>query len=160
MESQSSTWVDRLLSRLPPARTISRVVSAPLALGSGAVLALSAWLEPNPLGHSTHTALGLGQCSFLAISGYPCPMCGMTTSFALFAHLHPIDAVVNQPFSAVMFGITALVFGVSAAEVVAPRERWARLGGRLAPWEATLATGFLIAMGLGWLYKIVMMKFI
>lgn len=143
--------------RLEPT-TISRIVSVPMSLGTGAVLALSAWLEPSPLGHSTHTQLGMGTCTVLQLTGYPCPMCGMTTSFSLFAHLQPLAAVLNQPFSLVMFGGTALVFGVATAEVLHPRNRWARLGRAAAPYEAALATAFLVFMALGWLYKIAMMN--
>ena len=77
---------------------MSRWVSASLVLGLGVVFALAALLEPSPVGHGTHTQLGLGSCSFLVATGYPCPMCGATTSFALMAHLRPFEALINQPF--------------------------------------------------------------
>jgi hypothetical protein len=32
---------------------------------------------------ATHQQLGLPPCSFLDVTGVPCPSCGMTTSFAL-----------------------------------------------------------------------------
>ena len=143
----------------PPATTISRLVSVPVVLGAGAVLALALYLDPSPLGHSTHTQLGLNTCTFLALTGQPCPMCGMTTTFSLMAHLQPLQALVNQPFGVVLFSMTAFVFGTSAAEVILPRDRWRRLGRFLAPYEGTLATIFLIGMGVGWVYKMVMMHF-
>ena len=31
----------------------------------------------------THQQLGLPPCNFVTLTGYPCPACGMTTSFAL-----------------------------------------------------------------------------
>jgi hypothetical protein len=34
----------------------------------------------------THRQLGLPPCSFLEVTGVPCPSCGMTTSFALLMH--------------------------------------------------------------------------
>ena len=140
------------------ARTLSRVISIGLAGGTGTVLGLAAWLEPSPLGHSTHTQLGLGSCTFLTLSGFPCPMCGMTTTFSLMAHFHPIAALLNQPFGVVLFLMTVGVFAISVSEAVLPRDRWSRLLDRLAPWETLLATLFLVGMALGWLYKIAVMR--
>jgi len=147
---------EAIKSRTTPA-AISRFVSVVLMTGSGAVLGTAAWLEPSALGHSTHTQLGLGQCSFLQLTGYPCPMCGATTTFALMAHLRPLDAMLNQPFAAMLFMMTAAVFAVSAAEVVMPRRRWERLLDWIEPWEGRLAVGFLVFMAVGWLYKIALM---
>jgi hypothetical protein len=33
---------------------------------------------------ATHQQLGLPPCTFVDVTGVPCPACGMTTSFALF----------------------------------------------------------------------------
>ena len=135
-----------------------RFVSLGLAICAGTVLAVAAWLTPSPLGHSTHTQLGLGQCTFLTLTGYPCPMCGMTTTFSLMAHLRPVDALLNQPFGVALFAATAGVFAVAVAEVVLPRRRWQRILDRIAPWEGTIALLFLIGMGSGWMYKIAVMR--
>jgi len=132
---------------------VSRLVSVVLAAGSGTVLAIAAWLEPAAEGHGTHLQLGLGQCSFLQLTGQPCPMCGATTTFTLMAHLRPLDALVNQPFAAFLFMLTTGVFALSLSEAVDPRGRWGRVVRRLEPWEGHLATAFLGAMGAGWLYK-------
>jgi len=59
-----------------------------LALGVLAVFAVALRLNPyqrdgSPRQLATHQQLGLPPCSFLEITGYPCPSCGMTTSFSL-----------------------------------------------------------------------------
>lgn len=139
------TWVDR-------------AISAAIGLPSLAVLGAARWVTPSPLGHSTHLQLGLGRCSFLAATGYPCPMCGMTTTFAHMAHLEPVQAVVTQPFGVFLFLGTAGLFAVSVAELVQPRGRWRRIAAWLAPYEAVLSILFLVAMGLGWAYKVAVMR--
>jgi Protein of unknown function (DUF2752) len=51
-----------------------------LFLMGGFLLAMK--LEPDPSGFGTHQSLGLPPCAFRALTNYPCPGCGMTTSFA------------------------------------------------------------------------------
>ena len=133
--------------------TLERAVSVPLALGSALVLALARWLEPAVAGHSTHLQLGLRQCTVLTWTGWPCPMCGATTSFALMADFRPQSAIANQPFAAALFLLTVFAFAVSAAEVVLPRRRWSRIIRWIEPWEGWAATGFLGGMALGWAWK-------
>jgi hypothetical protein len=125
-----------------------------VALGAGGVLALAAWLEPSAYGHSTHTQLGLSPCTFFAITGVPCPMCGATTTFALMADGRVLDGFVNQPFAAVLFLSTVAVLAVSVAELVLPTDRWIRLGARLQPYEGWIALSGLVAMSAGWAWKI------
>lgn len=55
------------------------------ALGLVTVLGVARCLEPDPRGFGTHTQLGLSRCTFQWVTGYRCPACGMTTSFAWFA---------------------------------------------------------------------------
>lgn len=125
-----------------------------VALGTAGVLGLAAWLEPSAYGHSTHTQLGLSPCTFFAVTGVPCPMCGATTTFALMADGRILDAFVNQPFAALLFLVTVAVFAVALAEIITPRDRWIRLGVRLQPYEGWVALGGLIAMMAGWTWKI------
>lgn len=135
----------------------SRSMSSALAVSIGSVFALSALLVPSPEGHGTHLQLGLGPCTFLTMTGWPCPMCGATTSFTLMAHLHPWAAFVNQPFASLLFLLSAGVLGVSVAEVVDPRARWTAILDWLAPRETWLAAAFLGSMGIAWAYKIAIM---
>ncbi len=58
---------------------------------------LAAFLKPHPSGVGTHQQLGLPPCYFLALSGLPCPACGMTTCFSHFVRLEWIDAARCHP---------------------------------------------------------------
>lgn len=149
MTEQAIARANQLLRAPAAARLMSLFVAGGIAI----VFSLAALVEPSPTGHGTHLRLGLGQCTFLQATGWPCPMCGATTSFALMAHLRPVDAFVNQPFAAFLFLLSAIVFGISAAEVVDPRDRWRRIFRAIEPVESALAMIFLGLMGLGWAYK-------
>jgi len=130
-----------------------RLVSLGIASAISVVFTLSALLIPSPDGHGTHTQLGLGPCTFLTLTGQPCPMCGATTTFAQMAHLRLIDAFVNQPFASFLFVLSAGALGVAIAEVVDPRGRWGRILKWLEPRESWLASLFLGFMIVSWLYK-------
>jgi hypothetical protein len=145
--------VDRWLEKA----WVVRLVSAVIAGGSGTVIGLAAWLEPAAEGHGTHLQLGLGTCSFLQLTDVPCPMCGATTTFALMAHLRVGEALINQPFAALLFLLTVAMFAVATSEVVLPRGLWGKLLRPLEPYEGWLALTFLGLMGAGWIYKTVQM---
>jgi Protein of unknown function (DUF2752) len=63
-----------------------------LTAGLVVVFAVAAWVNPydatgRALLMATHRQLGLPPCTFYVLTGgYPCPSCGMTTSFALLMH--------------------------------------------------------------------------
>lgn len=59
-----------------------------IVLGLAAVFTVAYWLNPYEADGSakriaTHQQLGLPPCTFVDVTGIPCPACGMTTSFAL-----------------------------------------------------------------------------
>src|SRR5689334_8800203 len=71
-------------------RTQLTVRLALLAIGGllAGVFGIAFWLNPYgpdgaPKTMATHTQLGIPPCSFVVLTGKPCPACGMTTSFAL-----------------------------------------------------------------------------
>ena len=125
-----------------------------LMLGFGGVLALAAYLDPSPAGHGTHQQLGLAECSFLTMTGYACPMCGATTTFALMADLRWVQGFLNQPFAALLFLGTVFGFVVSVVETMRPRQLWTRILKQVEPWELWIAVGTIVTMGLAWLYKL------
>jgi hypothetical protein len=63
-----------------------------VALGLIGVFAIAAYLNPyyedgTPRSQETHRQMGLPPCTFYTMTGgYPCPSCGMTTSFSLLIH--------------------------------------------------------------------------
>ncbi|MDP2315456.1 MAG: DUF2752 domain-containing protein [Pseudomonadota bacterium] len=138
-------------------RPSNRTVGLLLGLPSATVVGLAAWLTPATQGFGTHMQLGLGGCAMLTMTGWPCPMCGMTTTFALMAHFRPLDAFVNQPFGVVLFSLTLLTALLGIADMVTGRGvirqafRW--VGRR----EQLLAVGLLVGMIGGWIYKCIRM---
>ncbi|MCS6865971.1 MAG: DUF2752 domain-containing protein [Gemmataceae bacterium] len=78
-------------ARAHPAACTKRLVRAVLvgiAVILTGVFAVAFWLNPydadgQPRRMATHTQLGMPPCNFVALTGKPCPSCGMTTSFAL-----------------------------------------------------------------------------
>jgi len=137
---------------LPP-----RVLHAIVAGCALVVLDIAWWLEPAAAGHSTHTQLGLPGCTFMDVTGVPCPMCGATTTFSLLAEGQVVRGVVNQPFASLLFFATVAVVGISGAEVIQPRQRWRRIEDVVRPVEPWVAIAILAAMLAGWIWKIAML---
>lgn len=135
-----------------------RIVGSILALPSSTVLVIALSLSPDPAGMGTHRQLGLGQCAILSMTGYPCPMCGMTTTFTHLAHLHLLQGTINQPFGLVLFSLTVFAALLGGAELIRPRQRWRRVLTWIDQRETLIAYALLGGMILGWGYKIVMVK--
>lgn len=69
-------------------RRVVRAALIAVAVALAGVFAAALRIHPydedgNPRTMSTHTQLGMPPCNFVALTGKPCPSCGMTTSFAL-----------------------------------------------------------------------------
>jgi len=90
----------------PGATPLGRFVWALLGAGCGAVVGLAAWLRPDPSGFGTHRQLGLPPCEFGAMTGIPCPGCGLTTSFAHMAHGHLIAGFSSHLMGPPLFLMT------------------------------------------------------
>lgn len=67
------------------------------------VLSIARVLTPSSTGVGTHEQLGIPACVFLKVTGWRCPSCGLTTSFAYAAHFRFVDAFFTQPFGFLLF---------------------------------------------------------
>jgi hypothetical protein len=81
-----------------------------MALACLALLVTAATLPPSPTGVGTHQGLHLAGCAFLTTTGYPCPACGMTTSFSWFVRGNWIASGYVQPMGMVLAAICAVAF--------------------------------------------------
>ena len=116
-----------------------------------AVLSVAWRLAPAASGLGTHQQLGLPACTFFRVTGWPCPSCGMTTSFAHAAKLQFAQAIADQPFGFLVF-LTTLALAPAAAVLMARRIPLARL---FDP-DRTLRGVYiyLTLYFLGWCYKL------
>ena len=92
---------------------VSLVTWAILFAGPLAVLITAAMLTPSSAGHGTHTQLGLPPCGFLVYTGYPCPGCGLTTSFSNMIRFQVGGAFHANPFGILLFLCTAAMVPLS-----------------------------------------------
>lgn len=141
----------------PLGSLISRIVWFILAAMPATVIATAATLTPSPLGHGTHTQLGLPPCGFLLVTGYPCPGCGLTTAFANMTHGHAIAAAHANAFGVLLFLVSAAtvplaVLGFVRGWAVVPVlerlhiERWALVlsAVSLTVWVTRVLTQWLL----------------
>lgn len=109
-----------------------------IVLLASAVLGIARLLVPDPSGVGTHTQLGLPRCGFLALTGLPCPACGLTTAFAHMAHGELVHALHAHALGPILFVLTLALVPVGV---------WA--GVRDLPVLATLARVRLQRIGVG-----------
>jgi hypothetical protein len=133
---------------------IDRLVALSLLIPSATPLVVAAFLQADPAGVGTHRQLGLGGCTMLQLTGWPCPMCGMTTTFTLAVHGHLVQALVCQPFGLVLFLLTLATAVVSLMELLRPRGMWRRFWDWLGLKEGWIAAGLLGGLLVGWVYKL------
>ena len=129
-----------------------RLICGVFALCILTVLVIAASLKAEPGGFGTHTQLGLDECSFVEMFGYPCASCGMTTAFTHAADFSLLQSFLTQPAGAVYAVASAVAFWVlgyvAVTGSVAGRTLLHAIGGKLL-W------GGLILLGAAWAYKVV-----
>ncbi|MFN7144825.1 MAG: DUF2752 domain-containing protein [Myxococcota bacterium] len=159
MMDQLTAWIDRFTAWVNslPERPTNRAVGLLIGLPTWMVLGIAAWLTPAAQGYGTHMQLGLGGCTMLVLTGWPCPMCGMTTTFTLLAHFRFLEALVNQPFGVVLFACTVIGAVVGLVDLLTARGLYKGVLRWIGRREQLLAIGLLVGMVLGWVYKSVRM---
>lgn len=137
-----------------PARALDRLANLGWGLLGAAPLATAAILTPSASGYGTHQQLGLPPCTFLWLTGVPCPFCGMTTSWTHAAHGHLLASLRTQPFGLVLFAADAalVLWLFSRVAVGGAAFRPERL---LSAIPGAIWWGALLATMAAWVYKIV-----
>lgn len=130
---------------------VGRFWALGIAIACGAILGLSASLQPNPNGYGTHTQFGLGPCGFMLQTGYPCPTCGMTTAYADLVHGHALRSVLDQPMGFVLALATAIVGVIALAAAFSGRTVWVNWY-RVNPVRVVWA--FVVLFVASWGFKI------
>lgn len=129
----------------------SRFVWAVLFAIPTAVVITAALLTPNPHGHGTHTQLGLPPCGFLVFTGYPCPGCGLTTSFAYMVRLQLGGAWMANPFGIVLFTCTFLMIPLAAVAFV---RGWSVVATLDRIHAEKIAIGLSVLSMLAWIVRV------
>jgi len=122
--------------------------------GCAAVLLAGFRVTPAGSGQGTHRQLGVPACSFLVKTGWPCPSCGVTTSFAAMVRGRIALAFKAQPFGVAIFGFLCLLLLVGAAELIWNRSIlselrpglwwvWVALGSMMLGWGVKALSGYL-----------------
>lgn len=127
-----------------------RVYAAGLLAATLALVAVAWSLKPDSSHMGTHRQLGLPPCGFVAMTGYPCPTCGMTTAFAHAVRGELGAALYAQPAGAVLALGAFLVIILSLLGAVTGRRpalNWYRIDPVRLVWFAAL---FLV---LSWGFK-------
>jgi hypothetical protein len=122
-------------------------------LGCTALLAIGAWLRPDPSGMGTHRQFGLPPCTMVVLVGYPCPTCGMTTAFAHAVRGELLAAFNAQP-AGLAFALATVVAAAVSLSVIFTGKVWAVNWYRVPPVRLVIGAVLLI-LG-GWGYKILL----
>jgi hypothetical protein len=125
------------------------VVAAPIM----AVMAVAAYLHPDERGMGTHEQLHMGACNFVCTTGWPCPTCGMTTSFSALAHGQVGLAFRAHAFGPVLVAAMMAIWALAMAELTTGRSFLGRLRWRwwwLICGLVGLACGWGLKAYLGW----------
>jgi len=119
----------------------------PFALVTGIPLFVSKWIPVD--------LLPLRPCTFLQLTGYPCPFCGFTRSFQTISHGDWAFALYNSPIACLVYVAVLVVFVWNAAGLLfgvkLSRNRFLRLKAGRARWGIAI---FSVLLALNWVYRL------
>lgn len=119
----------------------------PLALLTGIALLLSSCDKCG--------FLPLKHCTFLWLTGYPCPFCGFTRSFRAIAHGDWVYAIQNCPLACLLYIVVAVVFAWNMAGLILGVKIMRGRLLRLRPGTGGRAACFVgILVILNWAYRL------
>ena len=94
-------------------------------------------------------------CTFLRLTGYPCPSCGLTRGFVAMAHGQWLLVLQTCPLALLLYAATALMLAVNVAALLCGLRL---TPGRRLKWSARVWIIFLCFFGLliliNWLYRL------
>ena len=122
-----------------------------LALTALTAIAIARQLHPDARGFGTHTQLGIPACGFLALTGFPCPACGLTTCFAHMSRGQFTQALAANAIGVVMFG-AVLVTPVFAVWAIARKRAFFETCARMRIDRVCIA--FACALLLQWVVRV------
>jgi hypothetical protein len=144
---------DEVLDAVPALAAWVRGLLVFVAAGLISVFAIAIWLRPydengRPLRQEAHRQMGLPPCTFYVwTKGYPCPSCGMTTSFSLLMHGDVINSLKANAVGTILalFWLFLIPWCIGSSIAGRPLGVWSV--------EATLTkvvVGFLMLMMIRW----------
>jgi len=125
--------------------------------GVVALLAFAASLDPDRLeAHNSGYRL-LPPCGILVQTGYPCPTCYMSRSFAYMMHGRPDKAFAAQIFGALLC-VLVIYLGFGALHVLISGKPWKPFWHK---WRRRYTLGLLVLLFFGaWIFKLIYGTFI
>lgn len=108
------------------------------------------FLTPDKRGFGTHEEIYLPPCTFHALTGLPCPACGLTTSFTYMARFEIKKAFLTHPFGALLFISLVGLFFFSIINLF----RRKNLNLKRINWSKVGYIIFIL-VSLSWIYKLV-----
>ena len=158
--TSTSNGPEEVLEVLPVLRGWVRGTLVGLALALGGVFAVALWLTPynddgSPRSLATHQQLGLPPCTFFAVTGMPCPSCGMTTSFSLLMHGDVVNSLRANAVGTLLAVFCLLLIPWCVGSAVCSRTLFIRSVERTITWVvlgflSLMLTRWVIVLGLAW----------